>query len=184
MSDKTEKPDDEGGWVPSAEHPVPPTTEFQAVAPDAVEPISGSAEPDEAPEAPAADDPATAPTPEDPDVVPGAGADAPDDAVPASPSVTTVAPDADEPALASPASATSTGGDAPATETPAWKTPPAAGLPPQWGDPDAQATGPQPTNQASNLWGLAPDDRPEVLLGAALAGGVLAAIVLRTLARR
>jgi hypothetical protein len=55
--------------------------------------------------------------------------------------------------------------------------PPGGGLPPQ-GDDDA------PTNQAKNLWGLVPEDRPEVLLGVALAGGVLAAIILRSLVRR
>jgi hypothetical protein len=71
-------------------------------------------------------------------------------------------------------------GDAP----PAWKTPPASGLPPAWGDPDAEQDGPGPTNQAKNLWGLVPEDHPEVLLGVALAGGVLAAIILRSLAKR
>jgi hypothetical protein len=55
--------------------------------------------------------------------------------------------------------------------------PPGGGLPPQGDDP-------APTNQASNLWGLVPEDRPEVLLGVALAGGVLAAIILRSLVRR
>jgi hypothetical protein len=72
------------------------------------------------------------------------------------------------------------GTDAP----PAWKTPPASDLPPAWGDPAAEQDAPQSTNQAKNLWGLVPEDRPEVLLGVALAGGVLAAILLRSLAKR
>lgn len=164
MSDKTDKPGEPAGsgWVPSAEHPVPPTTEFQAVGPEPVEPID-AAEPDETP-AEVTPEPAATPTP-------AADADA------TLPPETPATPDA---------AATATGAEPPRTEAPAWKTPAAAGLPPQWGDPeaDAQATGPQPTNGVANLWGLAPEDRPEVALGAALAGGVLTAILFRTLARR
>lgn len=171
MSDKSDKPDGDGGWVPSAEHPVPPTTEFSAVPARGVEPLSGSSGPDEVDADPAAD-PSTAETP-----------DLPADEEP----VTRGEPG--NPALGTPeAAAAATGGTAPIGEAPAWRTPPAAGLPPQWGDPDAQAsakdTGPQPENGIVNLWGLAPEDRPEVALGAALAAGVLTAIVLRTLARR
>lgn len=40
------------------------------------------------------------------------------------------------------------------------------------------------STQAGALGGLIPEDRPELLVGASLAGGVLAAIVLRTLVRR
>lgn len=155
MSDKTEKPDGAGGWVPSAEHPVPPTTEFSAIPAESVQPTGGPTGPDEVEADPAAD------------AGPGSPSQSADDA-----GATSVAASA----------------DAPAAEAPAWKTPPAAGLPPQWGDPDAQAaaqeTGPQPDNGVANLWGLAPEDRPEVALGAALAAGVLTAIVFRTLARR
>lgn len=210
MSDKSDKPE-QGGWVPSAEHPVPPTTEFQAIGPDAVEPIDG-AEPDETvpegPEpisAPASDvvsnsvpvpEPKTTthdivtPKPaakDDADATARAEADhlpktgTPDFAVPA-PGPATEVPV--PPVTPSPADA----GPSAASEAPAWKTPAASGLPPQWGNPDdvaaAAETGPQPTNGIENIWGLAPEDRPEVALGAALAGGVLAAILVRTLARR
>lgn len=146
MSTERNPPAGDDAWVPSAEHPVPPTTEFGAVSPEGVEPISGSSAPDETPAA-------AAPTP---------GAASPE------PDVTTEAP-------------------APAPEPPAWKTPAASGLPPQWGDPsaqDADASGPGPQNGVQNLWGLVPEDRPEVAIGAALAAGVLAAILVRTLARR
>lgn len=44
--------------------------------------------------------------------------------------------------------------------------------------------GPAPSNQAGAFGGAIPEDRPELLLAASLAGGVLAAIVLRTLVRR
>lgn len=147
MSTERNPPDGDDAWVPSAEQPVPPTTEFGAVRPEGVEPISGSSAPDETPAsgAASASDPST-PEPE----------------------VTTGAP-------------------APAPEPPAWKTPAASGLPPQWGDPDvqdAQASGPEPVNGVQNLWGLVPEDRPEMAIGAALAAGVLAAILVRTLARR
>jgi hypothetical protein len=207
VSDKNEGPD-AGGWVPSAEHPVPPTTEFQAISPDEAapegpEPISAPASDIEsisvpAPEAePAPTEPAAAPitsheivtpTPADdaaararaePDHLPPTGT--PDFAVPApGPASETPVP----PVTPSPADP----GPSAAPEPPAWKTPDAAGLPPQWGDPDAVAdaagTGPQPSGGVETLWGLAPEDRPEVALGAALAGGVLAAILVRTLARR
>lgn len=99
----------------------------------------------------------------------------PADAPTASP--TSVTPLASEPTAEHGASGTA---DAP----PAWKTPPASDLPPAWGDPAAEQDGPQSTNQAKNLWGLVPEDHPEVLLGVALAGGVLAAILLRSLAKR
>lgn len=52
---------------------------------------------------------------------------------------------------------------------------------PPVGDPFA---GPSPSNQAGAFGGAIPEDRPELLLAAALAGGVFAAIVLRTLVRR
>lgn len=180
MSDKTEKPDGDGGWVPSAEHPVPPTTEFNAIPAEAVEPISGTSTPDEVEAEPAT---GSAPQSGDAEIATDASADVPADEEP----VTSGEPE--DPSLGTPeAAAAATGGTPPIGEAPAWKTPPAAGLPPQWGDPDAQAsakeTGPQPENGVANLWGLAPEDRPEVALGAALAAGVLTAIVFRTLARR
>jgi hypothetical protein len=164
VSSQSPKPDGEGdgAWVPSPEQPVPPTTEFAAVTPEAVEPISGSAVPDETPAATDAPAPADVPEP-----APSAGP---------GPSPT-----------ATPEPAPGAASEAPAPDAPAWKTPAAAGLPPQWGDPsaeDADASGPQPENGVQNLWGLVPEDRPEVLLGVALAGGVLAAILVRTLARR
>jgi hypothetical protein len=134
VSDQTPSTGGDRPWVPTAEQPVPPTTEFTAVTPEGEAPSGTPA-----------------------------------------PSPTSVTPLAGEPGGAS-AGAT----DAP----PAWKTPPASDLPPAWGDPDAEQDGPQPTNQAKNLWGLVPEDRPEVLLGVALAGGVLAAILLRSLAKR
>jgi hypothetical protein len=97
----------------------------------------------------------------------------------ATPSPTSVTPLASD---AGPAQGGAPSGAADAP--PAWKTPPASDLPPAWGDPDAEQDAPQSTNQAKNLWGLVPEDRPEVLLGVALAGGVLAAILLRSLAKR
>jgi hypothetical protein len=219
VSDASEKPRDEGGWVPSAEHPVPPTTEFQAIDPDAVEPIDGPTTPDEEPAEPEAATTGSAPQETAAPTVDAAAPDAaspadttsPADAAPAdatlSHPIVTPKPDADDAATATtpapaadadptpppvtpaaPQAGASATGTPPRTEAPSWKTPAAAGLPPQWGDPDAQAaaaqTGPQPTNGIENLWGLAPEDRPEVLLGAALAGGVVAAILVRSLARR
>lgn len=97
----------------------------------------------------------------------------------ATPSPTSVTPLASDAGTAQ-GGAPSGAADAP----PAWKTPSASDLPPAWGDPDAEQDAPQSTNQAKNLWGLVPEDRPEVLLGVALAGGVLAAILLRSLAKR
>ena len=182
MSDKTDKPGDAGAWVPSAEQPVPPTTEFQAISPDEPSPIGGAVEPDETPAAPGPDAEPAASEPAG-DLSPGS----------ASAASTTPTPAADDDATLPPetpatpeAAASALGTEPPSTDPPAWKTPAASGLPPQWGDPDVDAgrTGPQPSNDISNLWGLAPEDRPEVLLGAALAGGVLAAIVVRSLARR
>jgi hypothetical protein len=49
VSDEKREQGGGGGWVPSPEQPVPPTTEFQAVDPDAVQPIDGATEPDETP---------------------------------------------------------------------------------------------------------------------------------------
>ncbi|MDO9409728.1 MAG: hypothetical protein Q7T67_15040, partial [Patulibacter sp.] len=73
MSDKTDKPGDAEAWVPSAEQPVPPTTEFQAIDPDAPSPIGGAVEPDETPAVPGPD---AEPSPSEPagDVSPGPAA--------------------------------------------------------------------------------------------------------------
>ncbi|WP_210492123.1 hypothetical protein [Patulibacter sp. SYSU D01012] len=82
-----------------------------------------------------------------------------------------------------------TGAAAPPADGPApdWKTPPAAGLPPKWQSAEGADDASVPSSSstlADKVAELFPEDQPERIVAAALVGGVLAAILLRTLARR
>ncbi|MGX6449820.1 hypothetical protein ACVU7I_17415, partial [Patulibacter sp. S7RM1-6] len=68
-----------------------------------------------------------------------------------------------------------------------WKTPPASGLPPKWESAESADDAASPSSSstpADKLAALFPADKPERIVAAAFAGGVLAAILLRSLARR
>lgn len=190
MSDKPKSGDSKGDpardWVPSPEQPVPPTTtEFNAlvdagaaVPPEAAaaeaEPEQRDVEPEPAvveAEAEAAETPEPESAPEEAEPSePAAEAPAPDPEPEPEPEPAAVVPEP-EPAAVAPE-------PTPEPVAPAW-SPPAGGSIPPVGDDT-----PTPSNQAGTLGGLIPEDRPEVLLAAAFAGGVLAAIILRTLVRR
>lgn len=147
---------------------APPTKEFGAVSPtDSVTPQT------------------------DPDPVPvDATTPAPGTAQPSAAPIRDAG--VDEPPAGGPTAArpNPTGAAAPPADGPApdWKTPPAAGLPPKWESAGSDDAAPSSASSSSTLADkvaeLFPEDKPERIVAAALAGGVLAAILLRTLARR
>lgn len=161
----------------AAEEPTDATAETSATT---EEPAAASEEPAAAPEAsPAAEELAGA-TPEEP---PAADAEpAEEAAVDAEPLAAEAAPATDAPPTAAEPPSAATAEEAAeaqvaAAETPVAEPPPAPG----WDDPGPSAA---TVNQTGPLAGLIPEDRPELLVAAAFAGGALVAITLRFLVRR